>query len=125
MQEGQLVRCEAELYHVPRSTLFDRVSGRVVFGVKSGLSKYLSDEEEKELVNFLSGCAAVGYARSKRDIIALVQQVVANKGLHRAIVTDGWLSYARAVASSPEIIDHHYDLLEQTLVDNDLLGKPM
>ena len=35
------------------------------------------------------------------------------------------LSYARAVASSPEIIDHYYDLLEQTLVDNDLLEKPM
>ena len=50
----------------------------------------LSDEEEEELVNFLCGCAAVGYARSKRDIIALVQQVVANKGLHRAIITDGW-----------------------------------
>ena len=143
MQEGQSVRCAAEFYHVPRSTLFDRVSGRVVFGAKSGPSKYLSDKDEEELVNFLSGCAAVGDARSKRDITALVQEVNANKGLHRATVTDGWgasfkrrhgnltlrmaepLSYAQAVASSPEIIDHYYDLLEQTLVDNDLVGKPM
>ncbi len=73
--------------------MFDRVSGRVTFGAKSGPPKYLSDEEE-ELVNFLSGCAAVGYAHSKRDVIALVQQVVANKGLQRAVVTDGrWASF--------------------------------
>ena len=36
VQEGQSVRRAAELYHVPRSTLFDRVSGRVAFGTKSG-----------------------------------------------------------------------------------------
>ena len=89
MQEEQSLRRAAKSYHVPRSTLLDRASGRVAFGVKSGLSKYFSDQEE-ELVNVLSGCAAVGYAHSKRDIIALVQEVVANKGLHRAIITDGW-----------------------------------
>ena len=34
------------------------------------------------------------------------------------------LSYARAVCSSPEILSQYYDLLEKTLVDNDLDGKP-
>ena len=34
------------------------------------------------------------------------------------------LSYIRVVSSSPEIINHYFDLLESTIVDNDLLGKP-
>lgn len=91
---------------------------------------------------FFSGCAAVGYAKSKREVVALVQHVVVAKGIEKAIVTDGWwtsfkkrhrhmtlctaekLSYSRAVSCSPDILDHYYDLLEQTLSDNDLLDKP-
>ncbi len=71
VQKEESVRRAADSYCVPRSTLFDRVSGRVTFGAKSGPPRYLSDEEE-ELVNFLCRCAAAGHARSKRDVIALV-----------------------------------------------------
>ena len=34
------------------------------------------------------------------------------------------VSYARAMASDPEIINNYYDLLECTLCDNDLMEKP-
>ena len=36
------------------------------------------------------------------------------------------LSYARAVCSQPEILNHYYDLLQQTLLehDYDLADKP-
>jgi len=34
------------------------------------------------------------------------------------------VSYARAVSSSPEILAQYYDMLEKTLQDNDLDGKP-
>ena len=34
------------------------------------------------------------------------------------------VSYARAMASDPEIINNYYDLLECTLCDNDLMDKP-
>ena len=34
------------------------------------------------------------------------------------------LSYARAVCSQPEILDHYYDLLQQTLIEHDLTDKP-
>jgi len=50
---------------------------------------YVTGQEEEELVNILIGCAALGYARSKNDVIALVQQVVATKGMED-LVTDGW-----------------------------------
>lgn len=139
--DGLTVRRAAELYSVPKSTLQDRVSGRVLFGATSGPPKYLTNEEEDELANFLSGSAAVGYARTKKEIIALVQQVVDAKKINR-VVTEGWwasfnrrygnltlrtaekLSYVRAVASNPDILDHYYSLLQKTLLDNDLMEKP-
>lgn len=142
LEDGLSVRKAAESFGVPKSTLQDRVSGKVPFGTKSGPSKYLNDEEESELVNFLVGCASVGYAKSKQQVIMLVRSIVESKGIKSALVTDGWwtsfkhrhgqltvqtaesLSYVRAVSSSPQIISRYYDLLEQTLTDNDLLDKP-
>ena len=44
------VRRAAVEYNVPRSTLGDRISGRILPGAVSGKSKYLSNEEEEELV---------------------------------------------------------------------------
>jgi len=38
-------------------------SGRVEFGLHSGPARYLTDEEE--LVNFICGCASMGYAKTK------------------------------------------------------------
>jgi len=60
------IRHAANSYNVPKSTLYDRLSGRVQFGTKSKPPRYLTDPEEEELVNFLSGWVALGYACSKR-----------------------------------------------------------
>ena len=60
VQDGVSIRRAAEAHGVPRTTLQDRLSGRVHFGTRSGPAKYLSDEEEEELVNFITGCAAMG-----------------------------------------------------------------
>ena len=49
-------------YGVPRSTLQDRVSGRVELGCKPGKKPYLTIEEEEEVVSFLLKCAKIGYA---------------------------------------------------------------
>ena len=65
------VRLAAEEYRVPRSTLNDKVSGKVPVQAKSGRKAYLTDEEEDRLVEFLVGCASVGYAKSRRDVLAI------------------------------------------------------
>ena len=139
--KGQAVRRVALNYGIPKSTLHDRISGKVTLGAKSGPPSYLSAEEEDELVSFLNGCSSIGYARSKKQTITLVQRVVESKGLN-VKVSDGWwksfmkrhgtltlraaepLSYARAVCSQPEILNHYYDLLQQTLIEHDLTDKP-
>ena len=66
VQNGHSIRHAANSYNVPKSTLYDRLSGRVQFGTKRKPPRYLTDPEEEELVNFLSGWVALGYACSKR-----------------------------------------------------------
>jgi hypothetical protein len=60
----------------------------VAFG-QSGPPKYLADEEEEELEEFLSGCASVGFARSRQLVLELVQEVVNRKG-YTVRVSHGW-----------------------------------
>ena len=50
VSEGSLtVRRAALQYDVPKSTLHDRVTGKVDPGAKVGAPRYLDDEEEEEL----------------------------------------------------------------------------
>ena len=89
------MRRAAEEYQVPRSTLHDRVSGRVQHGVTSGPPRYLSDEEEEELSEFICNCAKVGYARTRLQVMALVQQTLKDKGLDVQVTNGWWESFKR------------------------------
>ena len=60
--EGMSVREAAAKFGVPKSTLHDRISGKVQPGAVGGAARYLDDEEE-EVVRWLEGCAAIGYAK--------------------------------------------------------------
>ena len=139
-QQKLSIRRAAVQYNVPRSTLHDHLSGKAPFGSISRPEHYLTDQEESELVNFLCGCAAVGFAKSRQQVLSLVEQVIRKKGKPVSLSPGWWqsfkkrhptltlrsaapLSYARAVCSSPEILSQYYDLLEKTLVGNDLDGK--
>lgn len=141
MRDGLPIRRAAELFSVPRSTLHDRISGRVPQGSSSGPPRYLLTEEEEELAQFLRSCAEIGFARSRQQVISLVQSVVNKKGLN-VRVTSGWwdsfrhrhkdlvlrtaeqLSYVRMLSSAPTILDNYFDLLGDTLEKNHLLQKP-
>ena len=50
----------ADQYGVPRTTLKDRLSGRVTSGTNPGPVPYLTREEEDELVKHLLTCADIG-----------------------------------------------------------------
>ena len=135
------VRQASMQYDVPRSTLGDRVSGRVLPGAVSGPIKYLSTNEENELANFLERSAAMGYGKSVSDVLALVQRVLDTKQKGQTVSRGWWdsfskrhprltlriaasLSIARSKAADPEMLSHYFDLLEETVVANGLEGKP-
>ena len=67
----------------------DRITGKVQFNTHSGPPRYLSDNEENELAQFLQSCASIGYGRTKKDVLAIVQSVVESKGL-KVQVSTGW-----------------------------------
>ena len=83
---GHSVRRAAEEFSVPKSTLHDHLAGKVVAIGHSGPPKYLTDEELEE---FLAGCASVGFARSRQQVLELVQEVVNRKG-YMVHVSHGW-----------------------------------
>ena len=138
VSHGWTIRKAAEEFGVPRSTLFDRVNGQVQFGAHSGPAHYLSDQEEKEMVRFLIGCARVGFARTRKHLVRAALAIKRGKEVH---FTMGWwnsfcirhpqltvrsasrLAYNRAVAQDPEVINRYFDLLEETLTQNGLLNE--
>ena len=141
LKEECTIRQAAEIYQVPKSTLHDRISGKVIHGSSSGPERYLTDYEENSLVKFLCKCSSIGFARSKKQVMTLVNEIVQKKGKAN-VVTNGWwesfrkrhpelvlctaepLSYTQAVCASDDILDAYFDMLEATLNDNELIGKP-
>ena len=137
-----LLRMHSEIYRVPKSTLHDRISGKVIHWTCSGPERYLTDTEESSLVKFLHKCCSIGFARSKKQVMPLVNEIVQKIGKARAVSSGWWesfrkrhpdlvlrtaesLSYVRAVCTSDEILDTYFDMLEATFTDNGLIGKPV
>lgn len=105
---------------MPKSTLGDRISGRVTHGTLSGPSRYLSREEEDELVRFLLGCVSVGYAKSRKEVLALVQSLVANLGITKLVTSGWWESFCRRNPNlTIRVTQHHshkQEWLHQTVM---------
>ena len=74
--DGYSVRRPSDIFNVPKSTLGDRVSRRVIPGSTSGPEKYLTLNEERELVQFLTWVAAIGHGKSRKEVMAIAQRVV-------------------------------------------------
>ena len=104
IKDGLSQNQAADLHGVPRSTLKDRLSGRVVHGINPGPQSYLSSSEELE---FLVDTAKMGYGQTRRDVKCLVEthlQINGKKG-ENFTVSNGWwdrfLSLSGPLASSP------------------------
>jgi hypothetical protein len=141
VQKGVSLRRAAEMYSIPRSTLHDHVSGKVKEFGKQGPKPYLTIEEE-ELASFLVRCAKIRYLHTRQQVLSIVQEIVNSKGIE-VNVTNGWwerflqrhphltlrtavpLCFVRAMASDRDSINRYYDLLEETLISNDILDDPV
>ena len=139
--EGWSVRKAAEFHGIPKTTLDDHVNGRSLPGAKSGPPTLLSSEEEDDLVSFLIKSSEIGFSRTRKDVLAMVDRVLASKGIYRC-VTSGWwakfckrhpeivlrvpatVSTARARDSSLEAINSYFDVLSETYDQYDLADQP-
>ena len=141
VEGGLSIRRAAEEYAVPKSTLGDHVQGRVLAGAVGGRQRYLSASEEKMLVDFILRSAEIGYPHGRKEIICMVQNVCDHKGL-QVTVSHGWwerfcqrnkgfslrvpssLSTARHQGTNKRVMEAYFDMLEETLEENNLTDKP-
>ena len=76
----------------------------------SGLPRYLTNDEENELVKFICMCAKIGYAKSWLGIFACVQQVLKMKGIVGKVTNGWWEGFRRRhpklTLRSPEPLAH-------------------
>ena len=80
VQCGKLKVSEAvKQFGVPRQTLRDRISGRVVHGTKPGLKPYLTKEEESEFADFLVDTAKAGYGKVGSRLKPLLRMLLMTK----------------------------------------------
>jgi len=133
----------AVLYGVPKSTLHDRISGRVEHGTKSGPRPYLDAEEERQLANHLVKVAKLGYGKTRKEVKMIAENVAKDKGVLRCTrISDGWwksflhrqqcLSLRRADSTAHirmdsvnnQSIQQYYDLLEETMVTHNIKKCP-
>ena len=72
-------------FEVPRSTLHDCISRRVVHGVN------LNEAEEKELSSYLKHCAKVGYGKTRKGVLCIVKSATSECGcLRTSHLSNGW-----------------------------------
>ncbi len=57
--------------------------------------KYLNDIEECELVDFLLRCAKIGYPKSRKQVMGIVQRVIDVNGVMRVVSDGWWTSFSR------------------------------
>jgi len=81
----------ARMYNVPPTILRDRICGRVKHGIKPGPKKYLNDVEEEELATFLIDVSAMGYGKSRKDVMGIAEDYVRSKNMFRKDkIAHGW-----------------------------------
>ena len=92
VKDGLGVNKAAELHGIPKTTLKDRVSGRVAQGSKSGPKSYLTDQEEKQLADYLIEVAEAGYGKTRKQVKAMVEGIAKEKGILASDkkISDGW-----------------------------------
>ena len=143
VEQGMPVSRASRDFGVPRSTIYDRFTGRVVHGVKPGPKPYLDQSEEEELGKYLKHCAKLGYGKTRKDVLSIVESTTTERGtLRSSHVSDGWwrrfkerhgdlslrqgdnTAHVRMDAMNQDTVDHYFALLHDTLKNHGLLDKP-
>ena len=91
VDENTPVLRAARKYGIPKSTLHDRISGKVQHGKKPGPSQLLSAAEEEEFSSFLIEVSQAGYEKTRKEVKSVAGMVAVDKGKRsKPIVSDGW-----------------------------------
>ena len=73
VRKGMSCNRAADINGVPKSTLKDRINGRVVHGTHPGPMRYLTTEEEALLADYLLKASDMGFGKTRRDVCCIVE----------------------------------------------------
>ena len=79
VKNGELGNNRATEEYVPRTTLKDRLAGRVKNGSKSRPDPYLTSSKEDKLISFQINPCKMGHGKTKREVIDVVRRTVKKK----------------------------------------------
>ena len=81
----------AKLYGIPKSTLHDRISGKVTHGQKPGPKRYFTPAEQNDMADFLVDVAKAGCGKTITQVRNIAGMVAHDKGrVETPMVSYGW-----------------------------------
>ena len=99
--------------HIRRSYLWKNSTWSIQWG------KQISDEEEEELVAFILGCSSIGYSKTIKEMLVVVQSTLELRGVHK-VISYGWCMHGSHFVRGIQILHcmlqhlcpcHHYIFL--------------
>ena len=124
---------------VPKTTVYDHISRKVMHGNNPGPKPYLLNEEEKNLVCTSKQCSKIGCGKTRWDVVAIVHNTVSDKGvLQTSQVFSGlWCNFLKRnqdlflrqghvwmEAMNSETMKHYFGLMKETLEVHVLVDWP-
>ncbi|XP_034745849.1 tigger transposable element-derived protein 6-like [Etheostoma cragini] len=140
------VRRAAKEFGVPKSSLGDRVSGRVTPGSRSGPAQLITSADEELLVEFSLYMSKHGFPLTKQQLVSFASSIY--KRQHRRVAFSKlgqtwWLNFrkrqeknitiqpadnvvrGRTVSVRKEAVDHFFHLLSAVVEAHGLQDKPL
>ncbi|XP_033753758.1 uncharacterized protein LOC117337081 [Pecten maximus] len=142
------VRKVAGEYGVPKSTLSDRITGRVSSNptIRPGPRPTISIQGEQSLVEYIKVCAQIGFGRTKQQVLSIVGDIMREGDIKNKFVdgrpgNDWWLIFIkrwpevrlcspqslprdRAIALNPNVVKNYFAMLGDILDKYGLKNKP-
>ncbi|KAJ8353656.1 hypothetical protein SKAU_G00212230 [Synaphobranchus kaupii] len=136
------VAASARQFNVPRKTLDDRVKGHIHQGSKQGPPKKLNQADEKVLVRYALYSARQGFPLTKAMLLSYALTVAKKRGTGVSLGQKWWLGFlkrngdalsmrtpdiidwGRTSATKQNVVEAYFELLQNTVQENNLIGKP-
>ena len=84
------VETAAEACGVPKSTLKDRLSGRVEHGCRPSPKPYLRPDEG-ELTTYILTAASIGLGKTRHKVMRIAEDIAVHKGILKGNkISNGW-----------------------------------
>ena len=96
MENWAYIELLRSMVYVDRTTLHDKVSGKVGFAARCGSDRrLLTDEEESTQADFQVGCSSIGYSKSRKDALVNFPANPLFPKVHTEVTRGWWESFHR------------------------------